>query len=123
MMSRPVPGGFAYFDYDNHGLMDAYLVDSERISIRSGTGHSGVGFSRKPTGVNFRSKPATGKVSSSLNTLLTSLLGGSSGSSETFVRIGHSLMALIVAFAGGHISRHIEARSAQRLLRRDPDPE
>ena len=35
------------------------------------------------------------------------LLGGWSGTTENFVRIGHSLFALLVAWLGGQLSRHI----------------
>jgi WD40 repeat protein len=38
------------------------------------------------------------------------LLGGWAGTTENFVRIGHSLIALIVAFMGGQLSRHLCAR-------------
>ena len=38
------------------------------------------------------------------------LLGGWAGTTEHFVRIGHSLIALIVAFLGGQLSRHLCAR-------------
>jgi hypothetical protein len=38
------------------------------------------------------------------------LLGGWGGTTENFVRIGHSLFALIVAFLGGQLSRHLCAR-------------
>jgi hypothetical protein len=35
-----------------------------------------------------------------------------SGTSENFVRIGHSLICLILAFAGGHVSRFLYGRAA-----------
>jgi hypothetical protein len=35
------------------------------------------------------------------------LLSGPNGSTEDFIRIGHSLLALLLAFAGGHLSRHL----------------
>jgi hypothetical protein len=41
------------------------------------------------------------------------LLGGWAGTTENFVRIGHSLSALIVAFLGGQISRHLCARHGE----------
>jgi hypothetical protein len=43
------------------------------------------------------------------------LLAGSSGSSEDFARIGHSLLALGLAVLGGHLSRtlHASARPGQ----------
>jgi hypothetical protein len=38
------------------------------------------------------------------------LLGGWGVTTENFVRIGHSLFALLVAFVGGQLSRHLCAR-------------
>jgi hypothetical protein len=38
-------------------------------------------------------------------------LAGSSGTSENFVRIGHSLLALMAAFVGGLISRYLYVRN------------
>ena len=35
------------------------------------------------------------------------LLGGWSGTTENFVRIGHSLLALLVGWLGGQLSRHL----------------
>ena len=38
---------------------------------------------------------------------------GSSGTTEHFVRIGHSLLALIAAFLGGQLSRQLYARNRE----------
>ena len=38
------------------------------------------------------------------------LIGGPIGTSENFLRIGHSLTALVLAFLGGHLSRSLYAR-------------
>jgi hypothetical protein len=38
------------------------------------------------------------------------LLGGWAGTTENFVRIGHSLLALIAAMFGGRLSRHLFAK-------------
>jgi hypothetical protein len=35
------------------------------------------------------------------------VLAGPSGTTENFVRIGHSLLALMLAFIGGHLSRYL----------------
>jgi WD40 repeat protein len=35
------------------------------------------------------------------------LLAGPNGTTENFLRIGHSLLALVLAFVGGHVSRHL----------------
>lgn len=39
------------------------------------------------------------------------LLAGTSGTSENFIRIGHSLSALLLAFMGGQLSRYLYDRS------------
>jgi hypothetical protein len=41
------------------------------------------------------------------NAATGALLGGSSGTSEAFLRIGHSLLALASAVAGGYLSRRL----------------
>jgi hypothetical protein len=41
------------------------------------------------------------------------LLAVPNGTTENFVRIGHSLIALIMAFFGGHLSRRLYARRGQ----------
>ena len=38
------------------------------------------------------------------------LLAGPGGTTENFVRIGHSLLALVLAFLGGHLSRYLYGR-------------
>ena len=47
------------------------------------------------------------------------LLPGSIRTLENFVRIGHSLLALMAAFLGGHLSRYIDSRrsGARQALR------
>jgi hypothetical protein len=42
------------------------------------------------------------------------LLAGPSATSENFVRIGHSLLALIMAFGGGHLSRCLLQRERRQ---------
>ena len=42
--------------------------------------------------------------------------GTASGTTENFVRIGHSFLALIAAISGGLLSRHLHARNRQRTL-------
>jgi hypothetical protein len=41
------------------------------------------------------------------------LLAGPGGTTENFIRIGHSLLALLLAFLGGHLSRHLYGRRRQ----------
>jgi hypothetical protein len=44
------------------------------------------------------------------------------GTSENFVRIGHSIMALFLAFAGGCLSRLLHDRSNARTQARAESP-
>jgi len=39
------------------------------------------------------------------------------GTNENFIRIGHSLLALIAAFVGGQLSRNLHARNRERTLK------
>src|SRR5262249_34506528 len=43
------------------------------------------------------------------------LLGTWSGTTENFMRIGHSLFALIAAFVGGWLSRHLYVKNRQAV--------
>jgi hypothetical protein len=47
-------------------------------------------------------------------------LTGPTGTSEHFLRIGHSLTALVLAFLGGHLSRSLYARGPQAISPGDP---
>lgn len=38
---------------------------------------------------------------------------GPNGTMENFVRIGHSLLAMVLAFLGGHLSRHLYGRGRE----------
>jgi hypothetical protein len=47
-----------------------------------------------------------------IRTGLRTLVGGSTGASENLRRIGHSLVTLMLAFAGGHLSCYLERRQS-----------
>jgi hypothetical protein len=49
------------------------------------------------------------------NTATGTLLSGSGGTTENFVRIGHSIVALILAYLGGYLSRWLFARGRQPI--------
>jgi hypothetical protein len=88
-MPRSMPAGFAYFDYDNDGDMDLYFVNQAQpkvLYVNRGNGTFEDVTSGKP-------------------------LRGSTGTAENFVRIGHSLLALIAAIVGGRLSGHLYARN------------
>ena len=58
----------------------------------------------------------TSQRSTGLNSAGLSLTG-SIGTTENFVRIGHSLFALIAAFVGGQLSRHLYAKNREPVSR------
>jgi hypothetical protein len=47
------------------------------------------------------------------DTTTVKLLAGPNGTTENFIRIGHSLLALVLAFVGGHLSRYVYGRGRE----------
>jgi hypothetical protein len=85
---RSMPAGFAYFDYDNDGRMDLYVVNNSQpnaLYLNKGNG-------------TFRLWAR-----------------GSVGTTENFMRIGHSLLALIAAVVGGQLSRRLYGKERERV--------
>jgi hypothetical protein len=110
-LSRSIPAGFAYFDYDNDGDMDLYVVNqahSDAVYLNKGSG------TFQDVTASVGSNPgnqATGSGTLYLNNTARLLMRGSVGTMENFKRIGHSLLALILAFVGGQLSRWLHSRS------------
>jgi hypothetical protein len=97
---RPTLDGLAYFDYDNDGLMDLNVVDNKgNGTLEDVTAAAG-------------SSPA-GKQASFSNILAGPSLKGSIGNTENFVRIGHSLLAVVAALMGGRLSKYLHAKNSQ----------
>jgi hypothetical protein len=63
------------------------------------------------TSTNGRDLIKTMNGTISLSTLTGKALAGPFGSSENFVRIGHSLLALVVALCGGHFSHRLSLKA------------
>ncbi len=98
--ARPVaiPQGVAVADFDSDGQMDVYLVNASAPSIVYLNNGDGTFRSPSSTNVGSGGKPA-------LSVALWKRLMGMEGSPENFVRIGHSILALVLASFGGSVSR------------------
>jgi hypothetical protein len=99
-LPRSVPAGFEYFDYDNDGRMDLYVVNNSR---------SNAVYASKGNG-KFVDVTTTAGLNLGSNDIL--LVNNSAGlwlvgTTENFMRIGHSLMALFAAMIGGLVSRRL----------------
>jgi hypothetical protein len=100
---RSIPAGFASFDL--------IVTDSQPNVLYVNKGN---GWIKDVTAV-AGSNPA-GEQAWFPNILAGSSLIGSSGTTENFVRIGHSLLALMAAFVGGQLSRHLHTKNRERTL-------
>lgn len=101
---RSIPVGMAYFDYDNDGSMDLYVVNNS---------HPNALYLNKEKGSIKDVTAVSGSNPGFSNILAGPSLAGSSGTTENFVRIGHSLLALIAGFVGGQLSRHLYAKNRE----------
>jgi hypothetical protein len=76
-----------------------------------------VTFMNQPVAVRS-TRPSAGATSLSLGTLVV----GPGGTPEDFVRVGHSLIALLLAFVGGHVSRLLHASDSEAGTTGRPEP-
>jgi hypothetical protein len=107
---RSMPAGFAYADFDNDGTMDLYVVNQAQpnaVFVNKGNG------TFQDVTATVGSSPvnqAAGSDTLYLNNTARLLVRGSVGTTENFMRIGHSLFALTLAFVGGQLSRCLQSR-------------
>jgi hypothetical protein len=110
---RSIPAGLAYFDYDNDGKMDLLVANNSQpdaLYLNKGNGT----FQDVTTVAGLT--PGGNQVTGNGRLFFNSAglwLTGSSGTPENFMRIGHSLLALIAAFVGGRLSGYLYARNRQ----------
>jgi hypothetical protein len=97
---RSSRSGLAYFDFDNDGAMDLFVVNNSQPNSL---------FLNKGNDLLDNVTPAAGSHA----TWFSNILMGSSGTTENFVRIGHALLALIVAFLGGLLSRYLHVKNRE----------
>jgi FG-GAP-like repeat len=112
---RSIPAGLAYFDYDNDGSMDLSVVNNSQPNALYLNKGNGV-FQDVTTGAGLNSagNQVTGSDRLFLNNSARLWLRGSVGTTENFMRIGHSLVALIVALLGGQLSCYLHSRNLGR---------
>jgi hypothetical protein len=95
---RPRPAGAAFADIDSDGTMDIFIVDINGQSkpVKAGVYSNNLSVAFAPSGGNGTT---TGLASWALPAV------GPGRTIEDFVRIGHSLFALLLAAVGGLVSR------------------
>jgi hypothetical protein len=113
---RSTPTGFVYFDYDNDGDMDLHVVNNSKPSvIYLNRGNGTFEDVTTVAGLNPAGNQVIGSGTLVLNYTTGPWLRGSGGTSENFIRIGHSLLALIAAFVGGRLSGYLYAKNRQTV--------
>jgi len=107
---RSIPGWFAYFDYDNDGDMDLNVVNNSQPPAIDLNQANGKFVDVKAVTVL---DPA-GKQTWFPNIFAGPSLTRSNGTTENFVRIGHSLLTLIATILGGLLSHHLRVGNWER---------
>jgi hypothetical protein len=112
-MPGRIPNGLGtgYFEYNDDGLLDLFAANNSQpnpLFVNKGY----VTFQDVTTTVGLNSgNQATGsRVFLNLPSGLWLV-----GTTGNFIHIGHSLLALIVAFVGGHLSRHLYDKNRQAV--------
>jgi hypothetical protein len=101
------PTGRGSFDFLYTGSWDLAFTDpSQPTSVFLNNGNGRFEDVTATAGLSVVGNQGAGNTS-----FLMSALGASTGTTVNFMRIGHSLVALVAAFAGGQVSRHLYARN------------
>ena len=104
MILRGTPVGEFFADIDHDGQLDHFVVDSSSPTILDQ--NQGNGIFTDVT--NIRAAGSNGPQFSGdviIRSTTKSWLFRGTATTENFLRIGHSLLALVVGFAGGFLSR------------------
>ncbi len=113
-VSRSIPAGLAYFDYDSDGDMDLFVVNNSQPNVRYlNKGNGTFQDATTSAGLNLPSNQVIGNGRLFLKNSAGPWLRGSGGTTVSFMQIGHSLLALIVALLGGRLSGYLYAKNWQ----------
>jgi hypothetical protein len=108
--------GMAVGDFDADGDLDLFVVNGangQNLYRNMGNG-TFTDVSSLALDYANNTSVAPGVTTINSNSWFRRVLGASRGSPANFVRIGHSLTALGLAFLGGIISRFLHTRNLQR---------
>jgi FG-GAP-like repeat len=112
-----IPLGVAVGDLDNDGQVDLLVADTSTPNVLYI--NNGDGTFRHPVPGVPTSSPG-GLIGGSLSAWRT--LTGTGGTAENFVRIGHSILALVLAFLGGQLSRWLYDKNHVGMVGGDDHP-
>jgi hypothetical protein len=101
---RSIGSGLAYFDFDNDGAMDLYVVNNLQPNAL---------FLNARDGDWIADVTAAGSNPTRFTNILAGLSPTRFGTTENFARIGHSCLALIAALLGGQLSRYLHMKNPQ----------
>jgi hypothetical protein len=104
-----VRSGVALVDLDNDGDLDLFVVDKPNSLYAN----NGLGKFTGMTADSLKIIRTAGAAGPTGVPALWRSLISQGGTSENFVRIGHSLIALVVAFAGGCLSRRLTSHARE----------
>jgi hypothetical protein len=103
----PTSRALAYLDSKVSDRVVSYTIAYSTASANGNTGMPLQAFAFSPAvNTTVSNQAATMQI---WNASTGRLLGWQGGTAENFVRIGHSLLALMLAFLGAHFSRHLHA--------------
>jgi hypothetical protein len=116
-LPRAVPVVVAYADVDSDEDVDSFVANnSQPNAVFVNKGNGTFPAITTTVGVNYARDAATNHGVIFLN---NSVGIGLVGTSANFMRIGHSICALMVALLGGLFSRHLYEMNRQRLQATD----